>query len=62
MRKLLQEKWRRWADAFASIDDPQGEYLDMLENRVRRLEAEVEDLRKRLSAGRPVSVQSEDLR
>lgn len=44
MQKLI-EKFRPWAEALAALDDPKGEYLLMLEDRVSRLEGEVERLR-----------------
>lgn len=49
MWKQLLEKWRLVAEAIDGMDDPQGEYLFALEKRVRRLEGEVEGLRRRLS-------------
>ena len=49
MWKRLLEKWRFVAEAIDGMDDPQGEYLVALEKRVRRIEGEVEGLRKRLS-------------
>jgi hypothetical protein len=49
MWKRLLEKWRLVADAIDGMDDPQGDNLFALEKRVRRLEGEVEGLRKRLS-------------
>lgn len=48
MRQRLLEKWRLLADALAGIDNPHGESLRVLENRIRRLEGEVEDVRDRL--------------
>ena len=47
MWKRLLEKWRLAAEAIDGMDDPQGEFLLALEQRVRRLEGEVDDLRKR---------------
>jgi hypothetical protein len=55
MRERLLEKWRQWTDALAGIDS-EGEYLLMLEKRVRRLEGEVEDLRKRFLTDTPAQV------
>ena len=45
----LLAKWRLWLEALAGLDDPQGDYLLRLEDRVRRLEGEVAGLRERLS-------------
>ncbi len=45
MLQRLIEKLRPWGEALASLDDPQGEYLLGLENRILRLEGEVESLR-----------------
>ena len=45
MLQRLIEELRPWGEALASLDDPQGEYLLGLENRIRRLEGEVESLR-----------------
>jgi len=45
MLQRLMEKWRLWEEALAGMDDPQGEYLLNLDERVRRLEAKVEQLR-----------------
>jgi hypothetical protein len=42
----LFEKFRPWAEALADLDDPRGEHLLNLDERVRRLEAEVEQLRR----------------
>lgn len=42
---MLQEllaRWRLWKEALAGMDDPQNEYLLNLEERVSRLEAEME--------------------
>ena len=48
MLQLLQAKWRLVAEAIDGMDDPQGDYLLALENRVHRLEGELERLRKHL--------------
>ena len=40
----LFEKFRPWAEALADLDDPRGEHLLNLDERVRRLEADVERL------------------
>jgi hypothetical protein len=58
MRQRLLEKWRLLADALAGVDDPHGEYLRMLEDRIRRLEGEVENVRKHLLTETRVSVRS----
>ena len=50
MLQQLLARWRLWEEALAGMDDPQGEYLLSLEERVRRLEGEVENLRRPLSA------------
>lgn len=52
MLQRLLDKWRRWEGAFVGFDDPQGEYLLDLEERVRRLEGEVEQLRRPRSQDR----------
>ena len=44
MLQRLLAKWRLWEEALAGMDDPQGEYLLNLDERVRWLEAEVERL------------------
>lgn len=46
MMQRLSAKLRHWAAALAGIDDPQGEYLLNLEERVRRLEGEVGQFRR----------------
>jgi hypothetical protein len=48
MLQRLMAKWRLWEEALAGMDDPQGEYLLSLDERVRRLEAKVEQLRRPL--------------
>lgn len=45
LQKLL-EQLRPWAEAIAGLDDPRGEYLLRLEQRISRLEGEVEHLRE----------------
>jgi hypothetical protein len=50
MLQRLIEKFRPWAEAMAGLDDPQGEHLLSLDERVRRLEAKVEQLRRPLPA------------
>jgi TolA-binding protein len=59
-RQRLLEKWRLFSDAVAGIDDPHGEHLQGLEDRIRRLEGEVESLHKRLSTDTPAPVLSSD--
>lgn len=44
MLEKLKEKLRPWGEALAGLDDPQGEYLAYLENRILRLEERVEQL------------------
>ena len=39
-------RWHLWKEALAGMDDPQGESLLNLDDRVRRVEAKVEQLRK----------------
>lgn len=51
MLRRVIEKLRPWGEALASLDDPRGEYLLGLEDRIRRLEGEVESLRD--AAARP---------
>ena len=46
MLRRLAEKFRSWGEALAGLDDPRGDYLLTLEERVRRLEAEVGDSRR----------------
>ncbi len=48
MLEKLKEKLRPWGEAMAGLDDPQGEYLAYLENRIVRVEKEVEELRQLL--------------
>lgn len=50
MLQRLMAKWRLWEEALAGMDDPQGEYLLNLDERVRRLEAKVEQLHGPLPA------------
>lgn len=56
MLQRLMAKWRLWEGALAGIDDPQGEYLLSLDERVRRLEAKVEQLCRPLPAGAAAAV------
>ena len=46
MLQRLLARWRLWEEALAGLDDPQGEYLLNLDERVRRLEVDVEQLRR----------------
>jgi hypothetical protein len=55
MLQRLMARWRLWEEALAGMDDPQGEYLLNLDERVRRLEAKVEQLRRPLPAVTPTS-------
>ena len=50
MMQRLTAELRLWGEALAEMDDPQGEYLLNLQERVRRLEGEVEQLRNMPSA------------
>jgi hypothetical protein len=50
MMQRLSAKLRLWGDALAGMDDPLGEYLLSLEERLRQLEGEVEQLRRTPSA------------
>lgn len=45
VRQRLSAKLRLWGGALAGMDDPLGDYLLRLEERVRRLEGEVQQLR-----------------
>jgi hypothetical protein len=46
MLQRLLARWRIWKEALAGMDDPEGTYLLALDERVRRLEDEVQRLRK----------------
>ncbi len=48
MLKQWFEKCKAWAEAVEGLDDPHGVYLAWLEERIRRLEEDVKDLRARL--------------
>jgi hypothetical protein len=56
MLQRLMAKWRLWEEALAGMDDPQGEYLLNLDERVRRLETKVEHLRRPLPADAAAAV------
>lgn len=56
MLQRLLARWRLWEQALVGIDDPQGEYLLSLEGRIRRLEGDVEHLRRPLSADAAAAV------
>lgn len=56
MLQRLLARWRVWEQVLAGMDDPQGEYLLGLEERVRRLEGAVMDMRTPLSADVAVTV------
>ncbi len=56
MLQRLLARWRVWEQALAGMDDPQGEYLLSLEERVRRLEGVVMYMRTPLSADAAVTV------
>ena len=58
MLERLLARWRVWEQALAGMDDPQGEYLLYLEERVRRLEDVVVNLRTPLPADAAVEVTS----
>ena len=58
MLQRLLARWRPWAEALAGMDDPQGEFLLYLEERVRRLEGVVMDMRTPLPADAAVEVTS----
>lgn len=50
MMRRLSGKWRLWGEALAGMDDPLGEYLLELDERLGRLEGEMERLRNPASA------------
>ena len=56
MLQRLLASWRLWEEALAGLDDPQGEYLLNLDERVRRLEAKVEQLHRPLPADAAAAV------
>jgi hypothetical protein len=51
MLQRLLARWRLWEQALEGVDDPRGDYLLNLEERVCRLEGDVENLRRPLSTG-----------
>lgn len=56
MLQQLLARWRLWDQALEGMDDPRGDYLLNLEERVRRLEGDVENLRRPLSADAAAAV------
>jgi hypothetical protein len=50
MLKRWFAKCEAWARAIEGLDDPHGEYLARLEERIRRLEEEVKYLRAHLAS------------
>jgi hypothetical protein len=56
MMQRLSAKLRLWSNALAGMDDPLGEYLLSLEERIRRLEGEVALLRESASANAAAAV------
>ena len=56
MLQRLLARWRLWEQALAGMDDPRGEHLLSLEERVRRLEGVVVNLRTPLSADAAAAV------
>lgn len=56
MLQRLLARWRLWEQALEGMDDPHGEYLISLEERVRRLEGVVMDMRTPLPADAAVTV------
>jgi TolA-binding protein len=53
MMKWFLEKLRLYSEALSDIDDPRGEHLRNLEDRVRRLESEIARLEVLVEALRP---------
>ena len=51
MLQRLLARWRLWEQALEGMDDPRGDYLLNLEERVCRLEGDVENFRRPLSTG-----------
>ncbi len=45
MLQKLIEKFRPWGEALAGLDDPHGDFILQLEDRISRLEGEVQRLR-----------------
>lgn len=56
MLQQLLARWRLWEQALEGMDDPRGDYLLNLEERVCRLEGDVENLRRPLSADAAAAV------
>lgn len=56
MLQRLMAKWQLWQEALAGMDDPLGEHLLNLDERVRRLEAKVEQLPRPLPADTAAAV------
>lgn len=48
MLEKLKEKLKIWGEAMDGLDDPQGEYLLSLDNRIVRLEQQLEQVRQSL--------------
>jgi uncharacterized protein Yka (UPF0111/DUF47 family) len=62
MLQRLIEMFHPWAIAMAGLDDPIGDYLSMLEERVRRLEREADHLRSKIAADTPTRAPGSDAR
>ena len=60
MLQRLAGKWRLWGEALVGMDDPLGEYLLELEERLGRLEGELVRLRRPASANAPATVSISD--
>lgn len=56
MLQRLLARWRVWEQALEGMDDPRGDYLLSLEERVRRLEGVVVELSTPLSADAAAAV------
>lgn len=46
LMQRLSRQLHIWGEAMAGLDDPLGDYLSRLDERVRRLEGEVQELRE----------------
>lgn len=55
LMQRLSAKLHLWGEAMAGVDDPLGDYLARLEERVRHLEDEVQKLSKPPSANAAAS-------